>query len=275
MRFLTYWSASVNMLRWMKLKILIRDSIRTFGKSFFLICKYFWWLIALNIGLNLYFHDGLSCPPQKTAEYSTLNAIMNIISHHGFIFNFIFFNICIWLCLFIFFPIVLMPFVCSLTTRSTVETKNFSYYLKYANRFWIYFMYMMSVITATLVLKYYTHINLNLIYLMLVPLLLSLDFGVFFFLDSKEQKIIASIKHGFLLIFYFFPLCVILYTPIIVNYLLTAFVNRQQFFITQLFFRQLTVVVLENLFYLILVLIYLASAATLYTKIRNKYPELF
>jgi hypothetical protein len=281
MRFLMYWHESIKFLRWPEFKELLLDSIRTFGKSLILITKFFWWLVILGIG-STYFSKFLLSIKQSfwanifdilVKNFYYLDGIIALIR---FVFLIVYF-FCVCFPYFCFPSIVI--FVMYLTTRQTTEPKNFSYYLKHLNSLWLIFATLMSTIlilvSITLILKHYKlNHNINVLCLILTPYFLSVDMGIFFFFDSN-RKFIASIKKGFSFVFYFFPLCIVFQTPIIISWVFRIFLNQQHILKLYPFLNSSFIATSESFLSYILCLVSLSASATLYVKIKDKYPELF
>lgn len=278
MKFLTYWSESKKMLQLTELKLLFIDSMKTFGKSLVLITKYFWWLIVLVAGQAYCAH--LLESPTKITWADTFNQLANMFNKIASLpFAASIIAAALLFCLIVLFivaffvymsPLMMLIFTSYLTTRPTAETKNFTYYRKHLKMFWGCLIIFMSVVTIFIIIRQITSLDINLLTIMLTPFLLPADPCLFSFFDS-DRKIIVSIKRGFSLTFYFLPLYLVLCIPVSMYYLL-------RFFIQQFAMRyQLTTSPVIQVFDIILALIViLASAsisATVYAKIKNRYPE--
>ena len=251
------------MLRCPELKLLILDSIKTFGKSLILVIKYFWWLVIAEAWF--YYHTYLLPPASKNVWASLFSKITTNLS---------LFIITLALFLLGLSFLAIMPFIMCLTARQTTETKNFTYYRKYLNRFLGYLKMFIASVIVVILFSHKTNLNNNILTLILLPFYSALDMSLFFFFDSN-RKFIASIIRGFYLIFYFLPLCIILRIPQIIYYLLKAALNQKQFLTLSPFLNSNTAAVLSSILLIILSLISASISATLYAKIKDKYPNFF
>lgn len=267
MRFLMYWHESIKMLRWTELKALVLDSIKTFVKSLILITKYFWWLPILGIGSE-YFSKFLLLYKQ-----SAWLDIYNFLNHNLYFLGFpIIFLVYIASYFCIILPIlfiwITLSLVLYLTTRFTNETKDFSYYLKYSNNVWILF----PIITLSSMVAILIYDKTSIAVLKLMPRLYFsfVDISVFFFFDSN-RKIITSISRGFYFVFYFLPVLIVVQSPLIVSDLLRLFLEQPQILKAHPYLE----IAFTTIAWLISSLISLSISATLYAKIKDKYPDLF
>lgn len=259
MKFLIYWNESIKMLRCPELKLLILDSIKTFGKSLILVIKYFWWLVIPEAWF--YYHTYLLPPASKDCWA----ALFKIITNFNLVSLIVFIIIVLPYLSFIY----MIYFIISLSTRPTTEVKNFVYYLEYLNRFWGYLIMSIFSCIMFLLLQHYTNLGLHTLSLILMPYFLSIDMSTYFFFDSN-RKLIASILRGFSLVFYFLPICIVSKIPQIIFCILAIFFSPQN---TST--KTHAAAVLYAVLILTSSLIWASISATLYAKIKDKYPKFF
>lgn len=268
------------MLHWVEFKPFLIDSIKTIGKSLVLVFKYYWWLPVIFVWSEYKIYLDISI---KKTSWSSLFAsiftnianaqnFMTILGQAAIIILLLCFIVC-----FIFF-FAKWFFILYLTTRSTDETKERSYYRNYSNKYWKSFFSLFILISILFILisiLMNIYCKFKILTLLLAPFFWVLDFGIFFFLDSN-QALIGALKKGLRLVFYFLPLCIVIQIPMIIYNLLSIFLDKKEMFALYPLLKSPGVAFLSALsFWVLLPIIALSFSATLYAKIKERYPAFF
>lgn len=186
------WGESLEVLKPKNIKLFSLASLNTFIKSITIFFKYFWWLYILLIATFL-------IPGIFGISRILVNSIM--LAASTFITFFLF-----------------------LTIRSSIERKDFSYFMQYSNKIFGYLIipFLIGLLSLPLTAILYlgaTILNIanepnlfiSLVAVTSCSILPTSWMGYFFYFDSKDtfSSIIPSIKKAFTVLFYYLPFMLI------------------------------------------------------------------
>lgn len=278
------WKDSLSLLAWKELRLLLLASLNNFRRALKLTIKHFWWLWALwFVALTLPLFFSVILTPHQLFDPIVLEKVPFALPPYRLHDTAWIFGSFMVMTLAFSTIDALIGFTYYLSTRASVEAKNFSYYLRYLPKIAFFFV-------AQLI------IGLGLAPLALIPVLftsnpshtaiatsiISMLFSAlpllvgYTFLDLDHAKILHVLKKGFALFIHFFPLIFVFSFFYMVILLLLYGVTI--LLLACIAIPSVTIAIVFCLFFiqaLIISLLQCSCYATLYIKIKHSHPNLF
>jgi len=174
---LKYWKESLDIfISKGELKLYLLGTLLTFKRALTIIVKKFWWLLFLQSFLCALFFALKAMELMSPDTYGSLNRLL----------------------LSLIAPIIL-SYLAIMTTRPSLEAKNYNYFIKYLTYIWPLILYFIAA-------KYLPIIYRGPLSILFIAL------SYFFFFDSSYSplSLLASLYRSLKLSFFFFPAYLIL-----------------------------------------------------------------
>jgi len=206
MNILRAWKDSLSIFKPNNFQLFTLVTLKSIVDAYKIMIRYWWWLYALVIGILAYKLSIVYQAALFLANPEAFGLIYPSVLDQALFF--------MMTC-----AALLIPFFLILSVRSSVEQKNYTYFLNYLPRYFFVLCfiiimamiknYILSVLTWTHYIDYLIHI--------LIPISVYnspfLCFYIFFLLDSNGglSGVGRSIERAIKMVIFNFPLCFILY----------------------------------------------------------------
>lgn len=271
------WKYSFSLLAWKELKLLLLVSLNNFRRALKLTITNFWWLWLLL--LSFFTSIFILAASNLTGNQLDTMAKSTLTFSTPFLLSI--YIVCI---LGLYTTNLLLNFTYLLSTRTSVEAKDTSYYKKYFTQRFIRYtlLQLILAIIVTLAAPCITFIAKTLGFSAIFSFILSLVFlgfallSNFIFLDFDNIKILHAIKKAFCLYFYFLPLFfMFIFFLLILGIVLLASLYLILILHPHYLVTIGLIIAAANLYMLIYTLLLYSCYATLYIKIKHAHPNLF
>lgn len=268
---LACWKESFSLLKWAEFKLILLASLNNFKRSIVILWKKFWWLWVINL---LLFFTIIKIFVSNPYSYWTIIL---------FILGLFLLSVSSILLFYLFF----------LTTRTSLEPKNYDYYRKYCSfsrMLSFYVTYCCNALVFTVLMLIFLPFIIVIFLPFILVALKNIPSGIsastaqsfflflsgffssvpcffssFFILDSKPTDIFASIKRSLSFYFYFLPFIIVL------QFFLLPFMYFCKKFHTSSFI----LFTAQELFISVMIPISISFAAIIYTKLKHAHHNLF
>ncbi len=275
------WKDSINLLAWKELRLLILASLNNFRRALHLTITYLWWLWALWLILlmaPLWFNVILT-PHQIFDVFIFAKVPWALPTFRLHEVRYLF-----WSFMGLFFMVdTITYFSYFLSTRASIEAKDFSYYRAYLPKIiWFFTAQLLALFCLAPLNMLPALLGNNIHVISIAQTIISVltlpipTLVGYIFLDQDQRSFLQTLKKGFLFFIYFFPLI----SCFSLLYLLIIFMlyGIATLIITTISSTiVITSIVLSVYFIqsLIVSLWFLSCCATVYLKIKHTHPNLF
>lgn len=288
------WKYSLSLLAWKELRLLLLASLNNFRRALKLTATHFWWLWLLWLVLStlpilvttFFIQSSVDIAPFLDFSFSSFCFDENLSTLPVYHLSTLPLKAALFTGFSVIFSLanLLISFTYYLSTRASVEAKNFAYYRIYAPKIFFFFVtkalvnfgLALLLFLPTLILLWSPPLHLLLVFILFFvfaafPILVG-----FVFFDFDRAKVFFIIKKSFMLFIRFLPIFLLVS---VINLLLLALlygiaIPLFLFIPTPLVFSGLSITLfaLKNL---IVTLFVLSCYATIYIKIKHTHPNLF